>query len=76
MTKPATLDDVFAEARRRDFRLNNFFQAEDGMFRCNWVAGGEGRRFGLNKDPVRAAVQALEYARDELEAEDDEDLIG
>lgn len=69
------LDTVFAEAKRRGFRLCNFFEIEPGRFRCNWIADGEGRSFGTHSNPGTAAAQALRNAIAETE-NDEEDLIG
>lgn len=65
---------MFSEARRRGFVLCNFFQLEDGSFRCNWIANGKGHRFGEDPDPEIAATIALEHAS--ATTEDEEDLIG
>lgn len=70
-----TLDAVFEGARRRDFRLCNFFQLEDGTFRCNWIVNGKGQRFGTHSDPVLCASEALGHAMTALALEE-EDLIG
>lgn len=76
VTMKVTLDTVFKEAAERGFRLCNLFQLEEGVFRCNWIAGGVGRGFGQSPDPAIAAALALKNAVEATAEDDDEDLIG
>ena len=57
-----SIEDVLAEARRRGWRLCNFFEIEDGQFRVNFIVRDTGCSFGISNDPAVALHLAWQAA--------------
>lgn len=57
-----SFNQLFTEAARHGFRLNNLFQLENGMFRCNWRTQDWSGPFADDAKPFTAALSAYVLA--------------
>lgn len=62
MNEITSFNQLFVESARRGLRLNNFFQLENGWFRCSWRAGEWVGAFYDDKAPFLAALNAYVLA--------------
>lgn len=62
MNEITSFNNLFVEAARRGLRLNNLFQLENGMFRCNWRTQDWSGPFADDAKPFTAALSAYVLA--------------